>query len=263
MTTFYAVPNSGAFWHWTTLLHFLFVAVAGGVALLTAYRALTAERPPRRLAWISLALIVLDLIVLWGESPARFRLTHVYLFLTIHPTSAIWWGGWALGASALLTFLLALGVGPRRVWGALLALSATVALLYPGLALAANTARPLWTPLLLAFIPLSSLLLALGLALLFRQRDLRPAVGALALVSGVLALLYLVGLAVGDLEAREGLRHFWQEGGPWYLVAVAAMLASPALLRRAPALAGLVAVAGAFVARSLIIEIGQHMGFGL
>jgi len=256
---YYGVVNDGAFWHWTTLLHFSLVALAGGVALLTAYRALTWARFPRRLAWTAVALIALDLVVLWAESEARFRLTHVYLFLTVQPASAIWWGAWGLAGSAALGLLLALGWGPRRLWGALLVLTSGVALLYPGLALASNAARPLWTPLMLAFMPVTGLLVAWGLALLFRQNDLRPAVAGLGVSGALLGGLYLVGLAFGGLDARAGLGELWREGGPAFVVALAAMLATPALVRRWPAAAGLIAVAGAILARTLIVHIGAFM----
>lgn len=259
VTAFYGVPNAGAFWHWPTLVHFCLVAIAGGVALLVAYRALTSQRLTWRLPALSVALIALDMVVLWAESIARWRFTHVYLFLNVRPASAIWWGSWGLAGSAVLGLLLALGWGPRRLWGALLVVTSTMALLYPGLALAANHARPLWTPLLLTFMPVTGLLLAWGLALLFRQNDLRPAVAALALTAAALGGLYLVGLATGGLAAREGLRHLWSEAGPLFTAGLAAMLVAPALLRRYPAAAALLVVAGAVLARTLLVEIGAYM----
>lgn len=259
ITTFYGVVNQAPFWHWTTLLHFGLVGLAGGVGLLAAMRALTWARFPRRLAVVTVALVALDLVVLWAESEARLRLTHVYLFLSIRPASAIWWGAWALAGSALLGVLLAGGWGPRRLWGALLGVTATVALLYPGLALASNAARPLWTPLLLVFMPVTGLLLAWGLALLFRQTDLRPAVAGLGLAGACLGGLYLIGLALGDDASRTGLAVLWRHGGPAFVVALAAMLVTPALVRRWPAAAGLLAVAGAVLARTLLVHIGAYM----
>lgn len=259
MTTYYGVVNDGPFWHWPTLLHFSLVALAGGVALLAAYRALTWARFPRRLAWVSVGLVALDLVVLWAESEARFRLTHVNLFLTVEPASAIWWGAWGLAGSAVLGLLLALGWGPRRLWGALLVLTSVVTLVYPGLALASNAARPLWSPLMLAFMPVTGLLIAWGLALLFRQSDLRTAVAALGTAGALLGGLYLVGLAFGGLDARAGLGELWREGGPAFVGALAAMLLTPALARRWPAAAGVVAVAGAVLARTLIVHIGAFM----
>lgn len=259
MITYYGIPNTEPFWHWTTLVHFSLVALAGGVALLTAYRALTWARFPRRLAWLSVALVALDLIVLWAESEAKFRLTHVYLFLSVRPASAIWWGAWGLAGSAVLGLLLALGWGPRRLWGTLMAVSAVIALLYPGLALASNAARPLWTPLLLAFMPVTGLLVAWGLALLFRQSDLGPAVAALGFAGAGLGGAYLLGLAFGGLDARQGLAELWRQGGPALVAALAAMLLTPALMRRWPVAAGVLAVAGAVLARTLIVQIGAFM----
>lgn len=259
VTTFYGAVNDGPFWHWPTLLHFCLVALAGGVALLLAYRALASQRLGWRLPAVSVALIALDMVVLWAESLARWRLTHIDLFLAVRPASAIWWGAWGLAGSAVLGVLLGFGWGPRRLWGTLLAATSTVALLYPGLALAANSARPLWTPLLLAFMPVTGVLLAWGSALLFRQSDLRPAVGVLALAGALLGGLYLVGLATGGLAARAGLRHLWAEGGVGFVGALAALLVAPVLMRRYPAAAGLLVVAGAVVARTLLVEIGAYM----
>lgn len=260
ITTFYGAPNSGAFWHWPTLLHFVLVAIAGGVALLTAYRALRSSSFSWRLPALAVALIGLDLVVLWGESMARWRLTHIQLFFSVQPTSAIWWGAWGLAGSAVLALLLAFGWGPRRLWGVGLVVTSAAALLYPGMVLAANPARPLWTPLLLAFMPVTGLLIALGAALLFRQSDLRPVVGGLALAGAALGGLYLVGLATGAGAAREALDHLWHEAGVWFVVALAAMLLSPTLLRRFPAAAALLAIAGAVLARSLVVEVGTFMG---
>lgn len=259
ITTFYGVTNDVPFWHWTTLLHFCLVALAGGAALLTAMRAMTWASFPRRLATITVVLVALDLVVLWAESEARFRLTHVYLFLSFRPASAIWWGAWALAGSALLGVLLAAGWGPRRLWGGLLAVTATVALLYPGLALASNAARPLWTPLLLAFMPVTGLLVAWGVALVFRQTDLRPVVAGLGLAGAGLGGLYLIGLAFGGDASRAGLAELWRQGGPAFVVALAAMLLTPALVRRWPLAAGLLAAAGAVLARTLLVHIGAFM----
>lgn len=259
MTEFYGLPNDGAFWHWPTLVHFVLVALAGGIALLAGVRALRPAPQARTLPLTAAVLVLADLVVLWGESIARWRLTHVYLFLHVRPGSAIWWGSWGLAASLVLAVLLALRLGPRRLWGAALLVSASVALLYPGLLLAANAARPLWSPLLLAFVPVTSVLIAFGVALAFRQRDLRGVVGALALAGAVLGALYPLALAVSGEASRFGLEHFWSEGGPLYLVGLALMGGSLALLRRAPALAGLTAVAGAVLARSLIVELGSYM----
>jgi len=259
VTTLYGLPGVGPFWHWPTLLHFSLVALAGGTALLAALRALGRERFPRRLAWLALGLVALDLVLLWAGSPARFRLTHVYLYLAVRPGSAIWWGAWGLASTAVLTLLLAVGRGPRWLWGGMLSLTATITLVYPGLALAANAARPLWTPLLLAFMPVTGLLVAWGAALLFRQRDLRDPVAGLALGGALLGALYLAGLAFGGAAARAGLAELWREGGTAYLAALLAMLLSPLLVRRWPAAGGLLAVAGAVLARSLIVHIGAFM----
>jgi hypothetical protein len=262
MTTFYGLPNSGAFWHWPTLIHFLVVALAGGVALLVAVLCLRQDRAVRRYALLALIFLGFDLFLLWAESPARFRLTHIWLFVGFHPGSAMWWGAWGLSGSAVASALIALGWGPRKLWAALLLVTATVTLIYPGLLLAANSGRPLWTPLLLAFVPVTSLVIVLGGVLLLRWAWVKPWFLAASLSAVLLGGLYLVGLAVGDFEARQALSHFWDQAGWFYLVGLGLMLAAVALLRRFPLLAGLSAFAGAALARSLIVELGQHQPFG-
>ena len=142
-----------------------------------------------------------------------------------------------------------------------MAVSATVILLYPGVALAANSARPLWTPLLLAFFPLTSLLIVLGIGQ-FKWDWAKPYFLSLSVLAAILGAMYLLGLAFGGLEAQEALHHFWMEGGLFFSIALLLMLTSAAVLKRFPVLAGLMAVVGAILARSLIIEIGQYQGLG-
>lgn len=262
MTEFYALPNSSHFWHWPTLIHFFLVALAGGTALLAAVATLRNDPKRRHFAIIAAVLIVLDLVVLWLESPSRFRFTHIWLFLTFNPQAAIWLGGWSLAISLVMSGLLALGKGPQKVWAAVLLASATVALFYPGMALAVNINRPLWTPVLLVFFPLTSLLIVLGFAVILRQRWLQPWLVGLSLASFALGVLYLAGLAIGHAEAREALGYLWHHGGPLFVVGLALLLIGPALIKRIPLAAGLLPIAGAVLTRSLIIEIGQFQPFG-
>lgn len=116
MTEFYGLPNAGEFWHWTNALHFVLVGLAGGMALLAALLHLKGLEEARRYTLWALALIALDLLVLWAESPARFRFTHIWLFLTFHPTSPIWWGSWSLALSFLLAGLLHLARSRGDFW---------------------------------------------------------------------------------------------------------------------------------------------------
>jgi len=261
MTSFYGMPNSGAFWHWPTLIHFVLVALAGGMALVAAIRSWQDDDNSRLLASIALALIVLDFLTLWGESSARFRLTHIWLFLSFRPLAYIWYGAWGLIISAIMALLIAFKLGPKRLWAAIMMVSSTIVLLYPGLALAANSNRPLWTPLLLVFFPLTSLLMVLGIGQ-FRWKWAKPYFLTLSLLGAIFGGIYLVALFFGDLAAKEALHHFLQEGGWLYSLALLLMLTASFLLKRFPALAGLLAVVGAILARSLIIEIGQYQGFG-
>lgn len=134
------------------------------MAFLAALLHLKGQEEARRYTLLALLLIALDLLVLWAESPARFRFTHIWLFLSFHPQSPIWWGSWGLALSFLSAGLLYLGKGPRKLlaWGLLL--FSLVALGYPGMALAVNLNRPLWNALLAGVFPLT----ALGLALAWR-----------------------------------------------------------------------------------------------
>ncbi|WP_287417494.1 hypothetical protein [Oceanithermus sp.] len=261
MTTFYGLPGAEAFWHWTTLVHFLLVALAGGTAFYTAILGIRRPDAVRGLAWLALAFIVLDLFMLWAESPARFRFSHVWLFLSFEPASAIWWGAWGLATSALMLLLLAMGLGPARLWAGLLALSSSVVLAYPGYALAANAARPLWDHLLLAFFPASGLLLALAVLVWLRPaEEAAPWLQVAALASLALAALYPVALASGGADARLALV-LWLRGWGWFLLGGGLLFLAAFLARRAPALAGGCALAGAFVLRSWIVEQGQHSLF--
>jgi len=261
MTTFYGLPGAEAFWHWTTLVHFLLVALAGGTAFYTAVLGLRRPDEARRLAWWALGFIVLDLLILWAESPARWRFSHVWLFLSFEPASAIWWGAWGLATSALMLLLLALGLGPARFWSGVLALSSAVVLAYPGYALAANAARPLWDHLLLALFPTSGLLVALAVVVWLRPREeAAPWLQVAALASLGLTVLYPVALMSGGADARAAFALWLRDWGV-FLLGGALLFLAAFLARRAPGLASLCAVAGAFVIRSWIVEAGQHSLF--
>jgi hypothetical protein len=253
MTEFYGLPNAGEFWHWTNALHFVLVGLAGGMAFLAALLHLKGQEEARRYTLLALLLIALDLLVLWAESPARFRFTHIWLFLSFHPQSPIWWGSWGLALSFLSAGLLYLGKGPRKplAWGLLL--FSLVALGYPGMALAVNLNRPLWNALLAGVFPLTALGLALALAALlgspWSKAPLRMAMGAALF----LALLYPLTLSS---EARG---HFLEEGGLPFFLFLLSGLGVFGKERLAP-WAGLVAAAGL---RALWVLVGQWQGLGL
>lgn len=132
MSEFYALPNSAHFWHWPTLIHFALVALAGGMILVTTIASIRNHPNLRRYALVTMVLIVLDLVTLWIESPARFRFTHVWLFLTLTPSAPIWLGGWGLLISLVASFFSYLPMGPKRLWQAMLILGSSLALVYPG-----------------------------------------------------------------------------------------------------------------------------------
>ena len=261
MTFFYGLPNDGHFWHWPTLIHFVLVALAAGAVFLVGVAAVRGKPPKRWMAILAFALIALDLFVLWAESPARFRLTHINLFLGIHPSSPIWWGAWSLAGSAVLTALVALRWGPQQWIGAALVATSSVALLYPGAALAVNVNRPLWTPVLFVLIPITSLLLTLGLALFLRLPALKPWVAGLGVGSAGVAGIYLLALRVGDAEAREAFTHLWHDAGAMVIGSIVLMAAAAPFAKRMPWLAGIVAAAGAILLRSLIVDVGQYQPF--
>jgi len=261
MTAFYGIPGAEAFWHWTTLVHFLLVALAGGTAFYTAIVGLREPGNLRGLAWLSLVFIILDLFMLWAESPARLRFSHIWLFLSFAPLSAIWWGAWGLSLSALMLILLGTKLGPPRFWSGMLALSSTIVLAYPGYALAANAARPLWDHLVLALFPASGLLLALAVLVWLRPaNEAAPWLQIAALASLALTALYPLALASGGADTRAALALWFQDWG-WFLLGGVLLFLAAFLARRSPALAGACALAGGFVIRSWIVEHGQHSLF--
>jgi hypothetical protein len=261
MTEFYGLPNTGHFWHWPTLIHFFLVALAGGAAVVTTVALLTNHPKVRTYAVITMVLIVLDLFTLWVESPARFRFTHVWLFLSFTPTAPIWLGAWGLTLSLVASFFVWLGKGPRALWATLLVIGSALALVYPGLALAANVNRPLWTPVLLVLFPLTSLLTVIAVAHLLRQDWARRWLVPASLASVVIGALYLAGLALGAAEARAAFAYLWSHGGLLFVLGLVLMAAVP-LIRRVPVVAALVPLVGATIVRSLIVEIGQLQHFG-
>ena len=261
MTEFYGLPNSAHFWHWPSLFHFAFVALAGGMAFVTMIATITKHPRARTYALITIGLIVLDLATLWAESPARWRFTHVWLFFTFTPTAPIWIGAWGLILSLVASFFVWIAKGPRILWSALLVVGSSAALLYPGLALAVNINRPLWTTLLIVLFPLTAMVTVVAVAMLLRQEWAKRYIVPLSLASAFVGVVYLFGLATGTAEAQQGFAYLWSHGGPLFLVGLV-LLAAPAFLRRLPILAAVVPFLGATVVRSLIVDIGQHQFFG-
>ncbi|TBH21419.1 hypothetical protein [Thermus thermamylovorans] len=253
MTEFYGLPNAGEFWHWTNALHFVLVGLAGGMALLAALLHLKGHEEARRYTLLALLFIALDLFVLWAESPARFRFSHAWLFLSFQPASPIWWGAWGLALGFLASGLLYLGRGPRKPLAWALLLCSLVALAYPGMALAVNAGRPLWNALMAGIFPLTALALTLGVAALLRGvwalYPLRLLLGA----SLLLAFLYPLTLSP---EARG---HLWEEGGILYGLILLLGLGVFWRERLAP-WAGFLAAAGL---RALLAMVGQWQGLGL
>lgn len=261
MTEFYALPNSEHFWHWPTLIHFFLVALAGGAAVVTTIAVITKHPKARTYALVTMVLIVLDLITLWVESPSRFRFTHVWLFLSFTPTAPIWLGAWGLILSLVSAFFVWIAKGPRVLWATLLVIGSALAIIYPGLALAANINRPLWTPVLLVLFPLTSLLTVVALAHLLRQDWARRWIAPLSLASVAIGVLYLAGLAMGTSEMRQAFAYLWGHGGLLFVLGLMLMAVVP-VIRRVPVVAALVPLAGATIVRSLIVEVGQIQFFG-
>ncbi len=261
MTEFYGLPNSEHFWHWPTLIHFFLVALAGGAAVVTTIAVITKHPKVRTYALVTMVLIVLDLITLWVESPARFRFTHVWLFLSITPTAPIWLGAWGLILSLVSSFFVWIAKGPRVLWATLLVIGSALAIIYPGLALAANINRPLWTPVLLVLFPLTSMLTVVALAHLLRQDWARRWIAPLSLASVAIGVLYLAGLAMGTSEMRQAFAYLWGHGGLLFVLGLLLMAVVP-VIRRVPVVAALVPLAGATIVRSLIVEVGQIQFFG-
>ena len=263
MTEFwYGLPNSGHFWHWPTLVHFALVALAGGAAVVTAVAAWTKHPKLRLYALVTMIFIVLDLFTLWLESPARFRFTHVWLFLSFTPTAPIWVGAWGLILSMGSAFFLWIAKGPRLLWSSGTTVGAALAIYYPGWALAANLNRPLWTPLLIVLFPLTGMTTVVAIAALLRQPWAARFLTPLSLSSAGVAAAYLIGLALGNAETRVAFEAFWHHDAPWLIGALVLLVATPALVRRVPLAAAVLPLVGATVVRSLIVEAGQAQFFG-
>jgi hypothetical protein len=261
MTDFLGLPNGGEFWHWTNVLHFILVGFAGGLAVTAGTLGLLKHEERRGYALLALTLIVVDLVVLWLESPAKWRFSHVFLFLSVNPLSPLWWGAWGLVLAALGCFLALFKRVPERLAYGLAALGGAIALLYPGLALAANPGRPLWPSLLTALFPATALLMVLGVAVIGGSKWARPWFVAAGLASLALILLYPVTLAFGNLSARHALEEARGEAAiPYLLFALA--LAGILLARQNPRLAALLALVGAVGVRAVIVAIGQTQGIG-
>jgi hypothetical protein len=261
MTEFYALPNDVHFWHWPTLIHFFLVAMAGGAAVVTTVAHFTKHPKARTYAFVTMVLIVLDLATLWIESPARFRFTHVWIFLTITPTAPIWLGGWGLAISLVGSFFVWLQRGPRLLWGAILIVGSSLAMIYPGLALAANINRPLWTPVVLILFPLTGMLTVISIAHLLKQDWAKRWIAPLSLASVAMGVVYLAGLMMGGTESRMAFDYLMGHGGLLFALGLALMAVVP-VIRRIPVVTALVPLAGATIVRSLIVEVGQIQFFG-
>lgn len=263
MTEFYGVPNTGEFWHWTNALHFVLVGLAGGMALLAAILTLRQHPERSRYVWLAAVLIVLDLFVLWAESSARWRFSHIWLFLSFQPGAPIWWGAWGLAASLAATAVLLLKqwiVPLRRVPevapGLVLLVGSLVALAYPGFALAINTTRPLWNNMMLFIFPITALLMVLAIALLLGSTWAKRWEVLVAVLS--LALLVAYPLTLQG-AARD---HFNQEGLIGYAVA-GLFIAIAAVFFRNPRWAAALGLAGAVGLRWLLVMVGQFQSPGL
>lgn len=263
MTEFYGLPNTGEFWHWTNALHFVLVGLAGGMAFLAAILTLRQHPERKRYWWLAGILIALDLFVLWAESPARWRFSHIWLFFSFEPGAPIWWGAWGLSAAMAAVALLLLKQWvrlleriPEGVLGVVLLLGSLVALAYPGFALAVNTTRPLWNSMMLAIIPITALLMVLAIAILLGSTwAKRWEVWAAALSLGLL-LAYPFTL---QEAARE---HLFREGLVGYALA-GLLIAVAALLFRNPRWAAALGLAGAVGLRWLLVMVGQFQSPGL
>jgi hypothetical protein len=263
MTEFYGLPNTGEFWHWTNALHFVLVGLAGGMAFLAAILTLRQHPERKRYWWLAAILIALDLFVLWAESPARWRFSHIWLFFSFEPGAPIWWGAWGLSAAMAAVALLLLKQWvrlleriPEGVLGVVLLLGSLVALAYPGFALAVNTTRPLWNSMMLAIFPITALLMVLAIAILLGSTwAKRWEVWAAALSLGLL-LAYPFTL---QEAARE---HLLREGLVGYALA-GLLIAVAALLFRNPRWAAALGLAGAVGLRWLLVMVGQFQSPGL
>ncbi len=252
----YGIPPSGEVWHGLTLLHFFLVGLAGGSAFLAGLASLRREALAPALLRFAALFVVLDLAVLWLESAARFRFTHVWLFLTFRPASAISLGAWGLFLTLLLSLLLLLRPGHARFFAPLLLASSLVVLAYPGMLLSENPGRPLWDGFVTALMPVTGLALAVGFWLLFVRGSLLRLAPPVFLTAALGAVLYPWALAHGDAGERAAWAGLWHDAGLFYLAAVL-LLFLAGVLRRRPEIAGGIALFASAFLRSLIVMLGQ------
>ena len=255
MSGVYGVPPSGEVWHGLTLVHFFLVGLAGGSAFLAALSQHRGEGTTRNLLLVAALFVALDLAVLWLESPARFRFTHLWLFATFRPASAISWGAWGLAATLVLA--LALAYKPQnRFLLPLLFLSSLVVLAYPGMLLSENPGRPLWDGFVTGLMPLTGLALAVAFWRVFLPGSLARLATPVFLTAGLAALLYPWGLLHGDAGERAAWAGLWQEAGLLYLAGTLALVLA-GLFPKRPGLSGGLALLGSALVRSLIVLFGQ------
>jgi hypothetical protein len=263
MTEFYGIPNTGEFWHWPNALHFVLVGLAGGMAFLAAVLTMRQHPERQRYWWLAAVLIALDLFVLWAESPARWRFSHIWLFLSVEPGAPIWWGAWGLSAAMAVTALLLLKQWvrplqriPEWLLGVVLLVGSLVALAYPGFALAVNATRPLWNYMMLLIFPITAMLMVLAIALLLGSAWAKRWEVLTAVLSLVLLVAYPLTL---QGPARE---HFNHEGLIGYSIA-GLLIAIAALLFRNPRWAAALGLVGAAGLRWLLVMVGQFQSPGL
>ncbi len=255
MSGVYGVPPSGEVWHGLTLVHFFLVGLAGGSAFLAALSRHRGEGTARNLLLVAALFVALDLAVLWLESPARFRFTHLWLFATFRPASAISWGAWGLAATLVLA--LALAYKPQnRFLLPLLFLSSLVVLAYPGMLLSENPGRPLWDGFVTGLMPLTGLALAVAFWRVFLPGSLARLATPVFFTAGLAALLYPWELLHGDAGERAAWAGLWQEAGLLYLAGTLALVLA-GLFPKRPGLSGGLALLGSALVRSLIVLFGQ------
>ncbi|MCL6551520.1 MAG: polysulfide reductase NrfD [Firmicutes bacterium] len=235
-------------WGWEVALEQFLAALAGGLLVLVAWAHLSGRRrellPAIRAATsLALAAVMAGLLLLWLDLGGKWR--PFWLYLTVRPTSIMWWGSWIILGVVVSSSLTAVpslvkaegeGATPAPRWlyplarwaelrmGALAWMNLVLGIalgLYPGVLLGTLVARPAWNSAVLGplFLASGMVTATAALLLLVPGGPWAPLLVRFHISSqgGRLALLglYLIGLATGGAAQQTAAALLVR--GPWAL----------------------------------------------
>jgi len=233
-------------WGWQVAAEQFLAALAAGLLVFVAWAHLSGRRQEllpavRAATLLAPAAVIAGVFLLWLDLGGKWR--PFWLYLTVRPTSAMWWGSWIILAVLLSSLLAAAptlfsaegqAAAHALRWLRQVARWAEARMrilawtnlvlgiglgLYPGILLGTMVARPLWnSPVLGPLFLVSGMVTATAALLLMAPRG--P--GALLLVRAQVSLhssrlalvgLYLVGLATGGAATQAAAALLVR--GPW------------------------------------------------